>query len=129
MFKSIREEVALNATPEAIYNMLMNAQKHRAFTGAPVELSNEIGGRLSAFGGAITGINIELVPGKRVVQMWRAGDWPEGHYSTATFELIPSKGGTALAFTQTGVPESKFNEISQGWKSQYWDKMKAALDQ
>ena len=87
MYQSIRQEVTFKAKPETIYRMLMDAKAHSAFTGGPVELMNEIGGKLSAFGGAITGINIELVPNKRIVQMWRAGDWPEGHYSTATFEL------------------------------------------
>ena len=128
MYRSIRQEVAFKAKPVTIYRMLMDAKKHTAFTGGPVELTNEIGGKLSAFGGAITGVNIELVPNKRIVQMWRAGDWPEGHYSTATFELATSKDGTQLAFTQTGVPENKYAEISKGWQSQYWDKMKAALE-
>ena len=58
----------------------------------------------------------------------RSQDWPEGHYSTATFELTKSKDGIQLAFTQTGVPENKYAEISKGWQSQYWDKMKAALE-
>lgn len=127
MYKSIREEIEFKATPRVIYDMLMDARKHSAFTGAPVELGNEVGGRLSAFGGAITGINVELVPDKRIVQLWRAGDWPEGHYSTATFELAESGHNTRLAFTQTGVPEGKYDEIRKGWETQYWQKMQAAL--
>lgn len=127
MYKSIRQEVVFSAAPKVIYNMLMDAKEHGDFTGAPVDLSNEVGGKLSAFGGAITGINVELVPAKRIVQMWRAGDWPDGHYSTATFELTVAGHGTQLAFTQTGIPENKFDEISKGWQSQYWDKIKAAL--
>ena len=128
MYQSIRQEVTFKAKPETIYRMLMDAKAHSAFTGGPVELMNEIGGKLSAFGGAITGINIELVSNKRIVQMWRAGDWPAGHYSTATFELTAVEAGTQLAFTQTGVPENKYDEINKGWHEQYWDKIKAALE-
>ncbi len=129
MYKSIRQTVKFKATPKIIYSMLAEAKKHSAFTGAPVELIDEVGGKLSAFGGAITGVNVELVLNKRIVQMWRAGDWPEGHYSTATFEVALSADGnsTELAFTQTGVPDNKHAEISKGWQEQYWDKMTAAL--
>lgn len=128
MYKSIRQEVKLNAAPKAIYDMLMDAKKHSAFTGAPVEISDSVGGALSAFGGAITGVNVELVPGKRIVQLWRAGDWPEGHYSTATFELNGSGNSTQLDFTQTGIPENKYDEIRKGWETQYWQKMNAQLN-
>lgn len=127
MYKSLRQEVKLKATPKAVYDMLMDAKKHSAFTEAPVDISNEVGGKLSAFGGGITGINIELVPAKRIVQLWRAGDWPEGHYSTATFELAASGNSTQLDFTQTGIPEGKYDEIRKGWETHYWQKMQAAL--
>ena len=126
MYKSIRQTVNFKAAPKVIYGMLTDAKKHAAFTGEPVELANEVGGALSAFGGAITGVNVELVANKRIVQMWRAGDWPEGHYSTATFELTAAEGGTVLTFTQTGVPEGKASEIAQGWTTHYWANIKAA---
>ncbi len=127
MYKTVRQKVKLKATPKTVYALLADAQKHGAFTGGPVELANEVGGKLSAFGGAITGINVELAPHKRIVQMWRAKDWPKGHYSTATFELAPADGGTALTFTETGVPESKFDDINKGWREHYWDKLKIFL--
>ncbi len=127
MYKSVRQKVTFKAPPKTVYGLLMDAQKHAAFTGAPVNLKNEIGGKLSAFGGSITGINVELAPNKRIVQMWRADDWPAGHYSTATFELAATDGGTALTFTQTGVPVDKYDDIVSGWKEFYWSKIRAYL--
>lgn len=37
--------------------------------------------------GHVSGINVDLVPGKRIVQAWRHQDFPEGVYSMAAFEL------------------------------------------
>ena len=46
-----------------------------AFTGAA----------FSCYSGHITGITLELKPGKRIVQARRSRGWPEGHYSIVTF--------------------------------------------
>ena len=127
MYKSLRQKVTFGAPPKAVYALLMDAGKHAAFSGAPVQLVAEVGGTLSAFGGQITGINVELVRNKRIVQMWRSGSWPTGHHSTATFEFEARETGTLLTFTQTGIPASALADITDGWKKHYWVKMKAAL--
>ena len=62
------------------------------------------------------------------MQKWRASDWREGHYSTATFELQSTDDGTKLKFTQTDVPEEQYKDISGGWIEHYWDKMKKMLE-
>ncbi len=61
-------------------------------------------------------------PDQVIVQSWRYCDWPEGHYSKATLKEVP--GGTRLTFTQSGVPEKFYDDISQGWRDYYWEPMK-----
>ncbi|MBI4283715.1 MAG: SRPBCC domain-containing protein, partial [Chloroflexi bacterium] len=70
----------------------------------------------------------ELVPDKKIVQTWRASDWPEGHYSKVIFSLKEIKGGTHLTFTQTGVPEEQYEDIAQGWRDYYWAPIKKMLE-
>jgi activator of HSP90 ATPase len=70
-------------------------------------------------------VNLEIRRGKKIVQTWRASDWPADHYSTVTFVLKPVKGGTRLTFTQTGVPDNQYAGIKQGWIEYYWKPMKA----
>ncbi|MGZ5502718.1 MAG: SRPBCC domain-containing protein [Halobacteriota archaeon] len=41
----------------------------------------------SSFDGWASGTTLELIPDKKIMQKWRAAEWPEGHYSTVTFEL------------------------------------------
>lgn len=122
--KTIKQTVILNASPHEIYEMLTDAKKHAKFTGASAQISREVGGTISAYDGWIEGENVELFPDKKIVQRWRGADWPKGHYSVATFELKPTKGGTKLAFTQTGVPQEHYESINRGWHEHYWEKMK-----
>jgi activator of HSP90 ATPase len=127
--KEIRHTLRFNATPQIIYQALMNSKKHAAFTGAPATIEPKVGGRFAAWGPHLRGINVELIKNKRIVQAWRARNWPIGHYSIAAFELKPAKQGTLLVFTQFGIPAKNAKSINEGWKTHYWQPLKAALDE
>ena len=128
MSKAIKQIVTFKATPHAIYEALMDEKKHGAFTGGEAKISRKIGGKFSIYSGDIEGVNLELVPDQKIMQSWRYDDWPEGHYSTATFALEPTMKGTRLTFTQTGIPDDKYADIKQGWKDYYWGPMKQMLE-
>ncbi len=62
------------------------------------------------------------------MQAWRSKAWPAGTYSIASFVLSRKAGGrTQLAFTHVGVPAFDFKDISQGWRTFYWNPIKAYL--
>jgi activator of HSP90 ATPase len=126
--KEIRHVVRFKAAPSALYRALMNSKRHAAFTGAPAKIDAKVGGRIAAWGPHIRGVTVELIPNKRIVQAWRAANWPAGHYSIARFELRRGGGGTVLAFTQTGVPAKNAKSINSGWKTHYWQLLKKALE-
>jgi uncharacterized protein YndB with AHSA1/START domain len=130
MAKSIEQQVVLNAEPGRVYDALMDSKKHSEFTGGPAEIEARAGGTMSCHGGFVTGRNIELVTGKRVVQAWRGKDWAEGVYSVATFALEPEgTGKTKLSFTQHGVPDDQVEHIAKGWYSHYWEPLAKYLAQ
>jgi activator of HSP90 ATPase len=126
--KTIRQSVRFKASPHEIYEMLMDSRKHAKLTGEKARISRKIGGKLTAYGGYIEGINLNLVPDRKIVQSWRGSDWPQGHYSRATFSLKKIKNGTHLTFTQSGVPDQYYHDISQGWRDYYWKPMKEMLE-
>jgi activator of HSP90 ATPase len=128
MAKTIRQAVTIKATPRAVYETLMDSRKHAVFTGAPAQISRRPGGRFTAYGSYISGVNLELVPGKRIVQLWRSKGWPKYHYSTVTYALARVKGGTRLTFTQEGVPDDDVKDKTSGWITHYWQPMKAHLE-
>jgi len=127
--KTIKQSVTFRAKPHDVYEALMDSDKHAKFTGGEAHISREIGGKFSAFDGYSEGFNIELVPDNKIVQSWRTSDWPEGHYSRATFIMDEDEDGTWLTFTQSGVPEDQYEDISQGWHDYYWEPMKKMLEQ
>ncbi|HEX2712824.1 MAG TPA: SRPBCC family protein [Candidatus Acidoferrales bacterium] len=128
MPKTIRQTVTIKASPHAVYEALMDSRKHSAFSRMPARISRTPGGRFTAYGPYLSGVNLELVPDKKIVQFWRARNWPTFHYSTVTFALSRVKGGTRLAFTQAGVPDNDYTAKKRGWIKSYWVPMKAMLE-
>ena len=127
--RTIRQSATFSASPEIIYSLLMDPEKHAAFTGSEVRMSENLGEEISVFSGYCTGYNIALEKGKKIIQKWHFDEdgWPENHYSLCTFILEADGEKTRLNFIQEGVPAHKFQELSEGWKEYYWKAMKTYL--
>ncbi len=125
MCKTIKQKVKFKAPPKEIYSLLTDSKKHQAFTGKRAVISKKTGGKFSVYSGQVTGVIVDLVPGKRIVQAWRGHSFPPGIFSMAAFVLNPtSDGGTELTLTHRGVPKELIPGIEAGWRKYYWDKMK-----
>lgn len=121
---TIHQSVTIKAAPHEVYEVLMDSKKHAAFTGSKAKMSREVGGSITAYAGYITGKNVELISDRKIVQDWRAVDWPEGYYSQVTFELNPVSEGTRIDFTHINLPDKTEEEFTQGWVENYWKPMK-----
>jgi uncharacterized protein YndB with AHSA1/START domain len=95
--------------------------------GPPTQISTEPGGAFSLFGGYVTGRQIELVPGQRIVQVWRAGSWEPGEYSLAKFVLIEQGSATKIIFDHTGFPGDQAQHLLEGWHGNYFDPLAKSL--
>jgi activator of HSP90 ATPase len=126
--KTVKQTATFKTSPHEVYEALMDSKKHTKFTGDKATISRKIGGKFSTFDGYSEGVNLELIPDSKIVQTWRASDWPERHYSNATFSFKEIPSGTRLTFTQTGVPAKQYDDISQGWRDYYWAPMKEMLE-
>lgn len=126
---SIRQTVLLPGTPGEVYAALMTTKGHEGFTGAPARISSRVGGSFEAWGGYIQGKNLELVPGKRIVQAWRPSEegWPARYYSKVTFVFRPAGRKTRMRFVHSGVPSDHLDHLSLGWKESYWQPLAAYL--
>jgi hypothetical protein len=58
----LHQEVDFKASPQRIYEALLDSKQFAAFTGLPAEIDPKAGGAFSMFGGLIVGRNIELIP-------------------------------------------------------------------
>jgi activator of HSP90 ATPase len=124
---TIHREIDFTASPQRVYEALMDVKQFTAFSGRPAEINREVGGAFTVFAGHIVGRNLELVPNQRIVQAWRAVTWSEGIYSIAKFELKPQGSGTHLIFDHTGFPEELKDHLAEGWESNYWSLLKKYL--
>lgn len=123
---TIHQELTFSAAPSRVYQTLVDAKRFAEVTGAPASGESSEGAAFSVFGGHVTGRHVELVPDKRVVQVWRAKTWPEGVYSVARFELQPDGTGTKLVFDHGAFPDDMKDHLAKGWHSNYWDNLAKA---
>jgi len=127
--KDIRQQEHFDASPEAIYDAIMDSRKHTQFTGDTAKIENKVGGSFTAFSGYASGKNLELIPGKKIVQSWHAEEenWPDDYFSKITFDLKPDNGGTLLNFTHEGIPEANADSIADGWITYYWEPLREMM--
>jgi activator of HSP90 ATPase len=122
--KTLQQTVTFRASPKEVYDMLMDSKKHQSLSGRPATISKRVGGKFTAWGSHLTGINLVLNPGKKIVQAWRATGWWPDHYSIAIFDISKVRGGSKLKFTQIGIPPSRYSGHYRGWIETYWTPMK-----
>jgi activator of HSP90 ATPase len=120
----IHQEIDLKASPQRIYAALLDSKQFAAFTGLPAEIDPNVGGAFSMFGGLISGRNIELVSGQRIVQAWRPSSWDPGVYSIVEFQFKVRGTETRIVLDHTGFPEGKFAGLDSGWHERYWEPLK-----
>lgn len=136
----IHQEREFAASPAAVYGALTDSGRFDALTrlsdaasllaaaGArATAISPQVGGAFVLFGGYITGRHLEMVPGRRLVQAWRAGGWDAGEYSVVRFALAASAGGCRLTFDQRGFPDSQGTSLAYGWRVHYWEPLAKLL--
>jgi activator of HSP90 ATPase len=117
---TIHLEADFTASPQRLYEALLDSKQFSAFSARPAEINREVGGAFWLFDGHIVGRNVELIPNQRIVQAWRVVDWPEGVYSIVKFEFKAKGSGTHLVFDHTGFPEDLRDHLAAGWESNYW---------
>jgi activator of HSP90 ATPase len=118
----IHQGVTLPASPDEVYAVLVDGARFTAATGnREATIGSGEGAAFSLFGGGITGRHVELAPGKLLVQAWRAGNWPAGHYSIVRFALAADGKGTRLVIDHTGYPEGEHAHLVAGWPANYFE--------
>lgn len=130
--EAIHQEVLIKASRGRIYRALTDAKQFGEVTelsyhAASTEISAEVGGAFSLFGGLITGRHIEMLPGERLVQAWREKPWEPGVYSIVTFQLKDAGSGTKVVFDHRGFPQGKGEHLATGWNSHYWEPLQKYL--
>ena len=121
--KTLRQTATFKASPWQVYEMLMDSKKHQSLSGEKANISRKVGGTFTAWGKHISGFNLVLKPGEKIVRAWRATGWWPDHYSVAIYDITKVKGGSRLTFTQIGIPPHRYSGHYRGWIETYWTPM------
>ena len=114
------------ASPQEIYDAWLDSVTHSEMTRAKALMSDEIGAEVSAYDGYITGRNLELVPGERIVQSWRTTQFADEHEdSLIAVTLEDADTGALLTLVHTNVPDDQTSYELGGWEEYYFEPMKA----
>ena len=126
--RTLRQTTTFKASPRQVYEMLMDSKKHTSLSGQKAKMSRRPGGKFTAWNGHITGFNLVVKPGQKIVQAWRPTGWWPDHFSVAIFDLKKTPRGTRLEFTQIGIPPHRYSGHYRGWIEAYWTPMKEMLE-
>jgi uncharacterized protein YndB with AHSA1/START domain len=114
----------LPASAQEIYEAWLDSLAHTEMTGSEAIMSDEVGAEVAAWDGYITGRNLELVPGERIVQSWRTTEFDDEHEdSIITVTLEEVADGTLMTLTHSKVPAAHKSYEGGGWQKHYFEPM------
>jgi activator of HSP90 ATPase len=125
----IQQSVRFRTTPQALFDLYMDSKLHSRSTGAPARISRKVGGKFTAFRRQLEGKNLHLVPGKQIVQFWRAAHWKKGDCSILVLNFSRVAGGAQIDLVQIGVPAYDHKGVRKGWPKYYWRPWKKYISQ
>ena len=120
--KDFKKYYIIPAPPEEVYLALTNQNTILLWTGDEAEMSTEPGSEFSLWDGNIVGKNLEFEENKKIVQQWYFGD--ETDNSIVTILLHPHIRGTSVELKHTNIPEKDYNDIADGWDTNYFGELR-----
>jgi activator of HSP90 ATPase len=115
--KTFKKSFKINTEPSDIYSAITNSYTIELWSGYPAIMSTEPGSEFSLWEGDITGINLEFVQDKKIVQEWHFGDQSEK--SIVTISITPDRENSIVTVEHTNIPDDEFDDIAQGWREYY----------
>lgn len=124
---TIKQTYEMNATPEEVFEALVNPEIIQDWSGDEAKMSADVGAKFSLWGGQMFGINLEVVKNKKIVQEWCYDQWEKPSKVTFT---IKAKGKLSIVeLLHEDVPEKSVNSITDGWSSYYLGAMQDMFEE
>jgi activator of HSP90 ATPase len=127
---SVKFEVSeeFGVSPSKLYNAWLNSEEHSGMTGGTAIVSDEVGGEFNAWDGYISGRNIELVKGEKILQTWRTTEFDtEAPDSSLCILFETTDVGARVTISHDNLPEDGMR-YEQGWIDYYFEPMKAYFE-
>jgi len=116
--KDYKKYYIVPASPEEVYKALTIEPTIELWTGAKAQMQAEPDTEFSLWDDSIVGKNIAFEENKKIIQQWYFGD--ENEDSIVTIKLHPHKQGTSVELTHTSIPDEDYDNITDGWNTDYF---------
>lgn len=109
-----------------MFNTSLDSKEHAAAIDDKVTISRKVGASFTASGGMLRGRNLMIVPGKLIVQSWRAKSWKKKNPDSILVLLFSktSRGGQ-IELIHVGMPSYDYLAVRKGWQTYYWKPWKS----
>ena len=124
---TIQQNYEMNASPEEVFEALVNPEIIQLWSGDEAKMSAEVGANFQLWSGQMFGINMEVVKNKKLVQQWNYTEWTEP--SKVTFILKPKGKKTIVELLHEDIPEKSLKSIEQGWNDYYLGSMQEMFEE
>jgi activator of HSP90 ATPase len=126
MAEAIEISEMIACPTDKLYHMLLDSEGHSQLTGSAATVGSLIGDSFTAWDGYISGKTIGLQPNRRIIQLWRTTEFPEGSPdSRVEIQLEPEDDDiTRVTFKHTNIPDGQGENYKQGWIDYYFTPMK-----
>ncbi|MED5371211.1 MAG: SRPBCC domain-containing protein [Myxococcota bacterium] len=113
--------VDVPTTPQKLWEAYMDTLQQAAITGAPASVEAKIGGNITLYSGAVTGVFVALRKPDLIVQTWRTHDFEDQEPDARTeIRLAPSARGCRFIVTQDNIPQRLRKQFINGWTTAYF---------
>jgi len=108
-----------------LYDCWLNGELHAQMTGSDAEGKPEIGVEFSAWEGYISGKNLYLDAGKKIVQSWRTIDFNKEDDDSVVEIILNETANNCceMQLTHTHIPENQ-PDYNGGWAEYYFKPMR-----
>lgn len=114
---TIKQTYEMDATPEEVFEALVNPDVIQIWSGDEAKMSPNVGGTFTLWGGQMFGTNLEVVKNKKLVQEWCYDQWDAP--SKVTITIKPKGKQSVVELIHEDVPEKSVQSITAGWDSYY----------
>ncbi len=127
--EKLRLIAEFSVSPQSVYEAWLDSDEHSAFTGSSASVEGRVGGEMTAWGGYISGVILELEPYDRIVQSWRTTEFPEGSEDSRLEILLAAvEGGMSITLLHSDIPDGQGEMYSEGWEDYYFRPMRAYFE-
>ena len=130
--KNIKKHYHIKASAEDIFTALTNPLTIEIWSGASAVMDPVAGTEFSLWDGNITGINLEIEPGKKIVQEWYFEDEDgiaSDDKSLVTIKLHNEGNSTYVELLHINIPDEAFDNIVEGWDKYYFKPLKELVEE